>query len=277
MTEQQGEVGIQELCELARVPRASYYRYLRRAAPEKAETELRDQMQRICLEHRYYGYRRVAAELVKRGLMASPKKVRRLMAEDNLLAIRKRKWVSTTNRSHRLPAFPNLANLVEPDGPDQLWVADLTYLRLRSVFVFLAVVLDAWSRRVIGWALGTTLTASLPKRALLVAIECRRPQPGVIHHTDQGAQYACSEYVSVLDENQLIGSMSRPGTPWDNALCESFIKTLKQEEIHCNRYNSIEDLRRGLEVFIDDYYNHKRLHSALQYRTPVEFETRLKE
>jgi putative transposase len=277
MTEQQGEIGIQELCELARVSRASYYRYLRRSAPEKAETELRDQVQRICLEHRYYGYRRVAAELVKRGLGATAKKVRRLMAEDNLLAIRKRKWVSTANGSHRLPAYPNLANLAEPDGPDQLWVADLTYIRLRSVFVFLAVVLDAWSRRVVGWALGTTLTASLPKRALLAAIDSRRPQPGVIHHSDQGAQYACSEYASVLDENQIIGSMSRPGTPWDNARCESFIKTLKKEEIHCTRYNSIEELRRALEVFIDDYYNHKRLHSALQYRTPVEFETRARE
>jgi len=273
MTEQQGEIGIEQLCRLAQVPRASYYRHWKRVAPREAEGELRDRLQRICLAHRQYGYRRVYAALKKEGLIVNKKKIRRLMREDNLLAVRERKWVTTTESAHRLAVFPNLARFLEPDGPDQLWVADLTYIRLRSEFVYLAVVLDAWSRRVVGWALGRDLTASLPKRALLAAIAERRPDHGLIHHSDRGVQYASREYVTVLEQHQMIGSMSRPANPWDNAQCESFLKTLKQEEIRCQRYHTMEELRRNLELFIDEYYNCRRLHSALDYRAPAEYES----
>lgn len=273
MTQQQGKIGIERLCELARVPRASYYRHWKRAAPGEAEGELRDRLQRICLAHRYYGYRRIHAALRKQGLIVNAKKIRRFMREDNLLAVRRRKWVTTTDSGHRLAVFPNIACFLEPDGPDQLWVADLTYIRLRSEFVYLAVVLDAWSRRVVGWALGRDLTASLPKRALVAAVAQRNPEPGLVHHSDRGVQYASLEYVAVLEQHQMIGSMSRPAHPWDNAQCESFLKTLKQEEVHCRRYSTLEQLRSNLEVFIDEYYNEKRLHSALAYRSPAEFES----
>ena len=272
MTQQQGGIGIERLCELGRVARASYYRWWRRAAPPEAGGELRDRLQRICLAHRYYGYRRVQAALRKQGFRVNHKKIRRLMREDNLLAVRKRKWVTTTDSRHGLTLFPNLAPLMEPDGADQLWVADLTYIRLRSEFLYLAVVLDAWSRRVVGWALGREFTASLPKRALLSAIAERHPEPGLIHHSDRGVQYASLEYVAALQQHQIIGSMSRTAYPYDNARCESFLKTLKQEEIHCQRYDTLEQLRGNLEQFIEHYYNQQRLHSALDYRSPAEFE-----
>ncbi len=234
--------------------------------------ELRDRIQRICVAHRFYGYRRVQSELGKQGFRVNHKKVRRLMREDNLLALRKRQWITTTDSNHQLAVFPNLAHFVEPDGPDQLWVADLTYIRLRSEFVYLAVVLDAWSRRVVGWALGRNLTATLPKQALLAALAQRSPEPGLIHHSDRGVQYASLEYVSVLVRHQIVGSMSRPAYPYDNARCESFLKTLKQEQIYCQRYCTLEGLRCRLEEFIEHYYNQQRLHSALEYRSPAEFE-----
>jgi transposase InsO family protein len=233
---------------------------------------LRDRIQRICLAHRSYGYRRVLAALRKQGFPVIHKKVRRLMREDNLLAVRRRKWVATTDSRHQLAVFPNLAPWIEPDGSDQLWVADLTYIRLRSEFVYLAVVLDAWSRRVVGWALGRDLTASLPKRALLNAIAERHPEAGLVHHSDRGVQYASLEYVAVLQEHQIIGSMSRSAYPYDNARCESFMRTLKREEIHCRRYSTMDELRSNLEQFIECYYNQERLHSALDYRSPAEFE-----
>lgn len=263
MTQQQGGIGIERLCELSRVARSGYYRYWKRAAPPEADVELRDRIQRICVAHRFYGYRRVQSELGKQGFRVNHKKVRRLMREDNLLALRKRQWITTTDSNHQLAVFPNLAHFVEPDGPDQLWVADLTYIRLRSEFVYLAVVLDAWSRRVVGWALGRNLTATLPKQALLAALAQRSPEPGLIHHSDRGVQYASLEYVSVLVRHQIVGSMSRPAYPYDNARCESFLKTLKQEQIYCQRYCTLEGLRCRLEEFIEHYYNQQRLHSAL--------------
>lgn len=272
MTQQQGGIGIERLCELSRVARSGYYRYWKRAAPPEADVELRDRIQRICVAHRFYGYRRVQSELGKQGFRVNHKKVRRLMREDNLLALRKRQWITTTDSNHQLAVFPNLAHFVEPDGPDQLWVADLTYIRLRSEFVYLAVVLDAWSRRVVGWALGRNLTATLPKQALLAALAQRSPEPGLIHHSDRGVQYASLEYVSVLARHQIVGSMSRPAYPYDNARCESFLKTLKQEQIYCQRYRTLEGLRCRLEEFLEHYYNQQRLHSALEYRSPAEFE-----
>lgn len=273
MTQQQGEIGIAGFCQLAGVARAGYYRYWIRKAPQEADGELRDRIQRICLAHRAYGYRRVRAALGKQGFVVNHKKIRRIMREDNLLAIRRRKWITTTDSRHQLAIFPNLAPFMELDGADQLWVADLTYIRLRSEFVYLAVVLDAWSRRVIGWALDRQLTASLPKEALRRAIAARRPAAGLVHHSDRGVQYASLEYVTLLHDNQIVGSMSRTGYPYDNARCESFMKTLKQEEIRCRRYGTMDELRKNLEEFIDHYYNERRLHSALAYRSPQEFES----
>jgi transposase InsO family protein len=272
MTQPQGGIGIERLCELSRMARASYYRYRKRAAPREADGELRDGLQHICLAHRAYGYRRVRAALRQRGFLVNHKKVRRLMREDNLLAVRRRKWITTTDSRHPLEVFPNLARFVEPDGADQLWVADLTYLRLGREFVYLAVVLDAWSRRVVGWSLGRDFTASLPKQALLGAIAARRPAAGLIHHSDRGVQYASLEYVAVLERHHMIGSISRTAYPYDNARCESFLKTLQQEEIYCRRYGTLEELRGNLEQFIEQYYNQQRLHSALNYRSPAEFE-----
>jgi putative transposase len=272
MTRQQGEIGIDGFCRLAGVARVSYYRYWERKEPEEADRELQDRIQRICLAHRSYGYRRVRAALRKQGFVVNHKKIRRIMREDNLLAIRRRKWITTTDSHHQMAIFPNLAPFMEPNGADQLWVADLTYIRLRSEFVYLAVVLDAWSRRVVGWALGRHLTVSLPKEALLHAIAARRPAAGLVHHSDRGVQYASLEYVTLLHDHQMVGSMSRTGYPYDNALCESFMKTLKHEEIRCRRYATMDELRRNLEGFIDGYYNDQRLHSALAYRSPKEFE-----
>ena len=273
MTAQQGGISIQRLCELARVAPATYYRHWKRAAPQEADVELRDRVQRICLAHRYYGYRRVKVELGRQGFLVNHKKVRRLMREDNLLALRRKKWIATTDSRHRFAVFPNLAPVFEADGVDQMWVADLTYIRLRNEFVYLAVVLDAWSRRVVGWAAGRDLATWLPRQALSDAIAKRKPPPGLIHHSDRGVQYASQEYVSVLEEYQMIGSMSRKAYPYDNARCESFLKTLKQEEIRCHSYSSLEELRGNLAEFIECYYNKQRLHSALGYRPPAEFES----
>jgi transposase InsO family protein len=272
MTQQQGEIGIDGFCRLTGVARVSYYRYWKRKAPQEADGELRDRIQRICLAHRSYGYRRVRAALGKQGFVVNDKKIRRIMREDNLLAVRRRKWITTTDSRHQLAIFPNLAPFMEPDGADQLWVADLTYIRLRGEFVYLAVVLDAWSRRVVGWALDRQLTASLPKEALQRALAARRPAAGLVHHSDRGVQYASLEYVTLLHDNQMVGSMSRTGYPYDNARCESFMKTLKQEEIHCRSYATMDELHRNLEEFIDHYYNEQRLHSALAYRSPKEYE-----
>jgi transposase InsO family protein len=272
MTQPQGELGIERLCELARVSRASYYRHWQRAAPAEADVELRDRIQRICLAHRFYGYRRVGAVLRKQGLTVNHKKLRRLMREDNLLAVRKKKFIATTDSRHYLSVFPNLAVCFDPQGANELWVADLTYIRLRGEFVYLAVVLDLYSRRVVGWALARSLQAALPAQALERAVAERQPAPGLIHHSDRGVQYASQEYIALLEKYAMIGSMSKPGYPYDNAHCESFLKTLKQEEIDCRQYTNLEDLSAHLAEFIGTYYNQQRLHSALGYQSPEEFE-----
>jgi transposase InsO family protein len=198
--------------------------------------------------------------------------VLRIMREDNLLAIRYRKYILTTNSQHDCPVYLNLAARMTLTGVNQLWVADITYIQLRAEFVFLAVVIDRYSRKAIGWALARSLTAQVAVRALQQAIGRRQPPPGVVHHSDRGTQYASAEYMAILDANQMTPSMSRPANPYDNAACESFMKTLKQEEIYCNRYADYSELSDHLEEFIDTYYNRLRLHSALGYRTPEEFE-----
>jgi putative transposase len=261
------------MCWLARVSRAGYYRHLAAGHPDEEEVEVRAAVQQIALSHhRRYGYRRVSAELRRQGLQVNHKRVARLMREDNLLAIRHRRFVITTDSKHSLEVYVNLAARMKLSGPNQLWIADLTYIRLHREFVYLAVILDKWSRLVVGWALGRTLAARLAVTALQRALEARQPKPGLVHHSDQGIQYASAEYAAEMNAHKMTPSMSRPANPYDNATCESFMKTLKQEEIYCREYRDLEDLETHLEEFLTRYYNQRRLHSALGYRTPEEFE-----
>jgi putative transposase len=261
------------MCVLAQVSRASYYRQLAEREPVREEVETRAAIQQIALAHkRRYGYRRVAAELHRQGLAVNHKRVARLMREDNLLAIGRRKYVLTTDSRHTLKVYLNLASRMELTGINQLWIADITYIRLAGEFVYLAVVIDRYSRKVVGWSLDRSLAVKLTIAALNQAVQNRQPPPGLVHHSDRGIQYASRDYVEVLKTHDITPSMSRTANPYDNAACESFMKTLKYEEIHCRQYSTIEELSTNMEEFIDQYYNRKRLHSALGYRTPEEFE-----
>jgi transposase InsO family protein len=269
----QGSMTVERMCELARVSRGSFYRSLKEQRPAEEETEVRSTIQQIALEHRRrYGYRRICAELRRRGMQVNHKRVLRMMRKDNLLALRKRRFMVTTNSNHKFEVYLNLARRMKLSGMDQLWIADITYIRLKAEFVYLAVILDAFSRKVVGWALDRTLANRLTISALEQAIGQRRPRPGLVHHSDRGLQYARGEYVAVLEKFGIVASMSRPANPYDNASCESFMKTLKREEIYANRYENLEQLRTNIEGFIEQYYNRQRLHSALGYRSPEEFE-----
>jgi len=269
----QGSLSIERMCQLAQVSRAGFYRSLQESEPGEEEMEVRSAIQQIVLEHRRrYGYRRVTAELRRRGMLVNHKRVSRLLREDNLLAVQPRAFVVTTDAKHEFEVYLNLANRMKLTGINQLWVADITYIRLKAEFVYLAVILDRFSRKVVGWALERTMATRLPKAALEQAIAARQPPPGLVHHSDRGVQYAADEYVKVLQQHQMIPSMSRPANPYDNASCESFMKTLKREEIYANDYLDLEHLRTNIEVFIEQYYNRSRLHSALGYKPPEEFE-----
>ena len=269
----QGNLSVERMCQLTQVSRASFYRSLQQQEPELEEMALRTAIQQIFLEHRRrYGYRRVSQELRRRGMSVNRKRVQRLMQTDNLLAVQRRAFVVTTDSKHEFEVYLNLASRLKLTGINQLWVADITYIRLQKEFVYLAVILDAYSRKVVGWALGRTLAASLPKEALEMAITARQPEPGLVHHSDRGVQYASAEYIQVLQQQGIVPSMSRPANPYDNASCESFMKTLKQEEIYLNDYRDLEHLRSHVGVFMELYYNRCRLHSALGYRPPEEFE-----
>jgi len=205
-------------------------------------------------------------------MLVNRKRVLRMMQEDNLLAVRRRKFVCTTDSRHPFEVFLNLAKRMELTAPNQLWVADLTYIRLQQEFVYLAVVLDAFSRRVVGWAMNRSLRSTVAVDALEQALKSRKPLPGLVHHSDRGVQYASHDYIELLRRHGATCSMSRVGNPYDNAKCESFLKTLKQEEIYCREYRDIDDLRIHSSAFLDDYYNHQRLHSALGYVSPAAFE-----
>jgi transposase InsO family protein len=252
--------------------RAGFYRW--RVPPQTMplEMELRDQMQKVALAWPAYGYRRITHELQHRGFEVNHKHVLRMMREDNLLCVRRRAFMVTTDSRHNLPVYPNLAREIKPTAINQLWVADITYIRLRTEFVYLAVVLDAFSRRVIGWALGRTLQAELAVAALRMALLERKPSPGVVHHSDRGVQYASHDYTDLLKQHHATISMSRKGNPYDNAACESFMKTLKQEEVYRNEYRDFHDAHSSIGEFLERVYNQKRLHSALGYVPPAEFE-----
>jgi putative transposase len=260
------------MCELAAVSRASFYRDWEQKAPDEAQIALRDAVQRTALAHRDHGYRRITPLLQRAGFVVGADKVRRILRTDNLLAVRRRKFVVTTDSNHRFRVHPNLAESMQLTAPNQLWVADITYIRLRREFVFLAVVLDAFSRKAIGWELGRTLQTSLALAALEAAIAGRTPQPGLVHHSDRGTQYASNDYVRRLESCGAHLSMSRPASPWENGKCESFIRTLQREEIDARHFGSFAELRQHLEEFMEQIYNRVRLHSALGYRSPNEFE-----
>ena len=263
---------VQRLCARARVSRAGFYRYRPAARKPDPDMALRDALQRVALEFPSYGWRRMTAELQRRGWAVNHKRVYRLMREDNLLCLRKRKFVVTTDSDHGLPVYPNRARALVLTGLDQLWVADLTYVRLEQEFVYLAVILDAFSRRVIGWVLDRTLEAALTGQALRMALARRRPAPGLVHHSDRGVQYARRAYTQLLQDHGIQISMSRKGNPWDNPACESFIKTLKYEEVYRTEYRDLADARASIGAFLEKVYNQKRLHSALGYLPPAEFE-----
>jgi transposase InsO family protein len=263
------------MCELAQVSRAGYYRFRQASAPVTNDMELRDDIQRIALEFPCYGWRRVTAELRRQGWTVNHKRVRRILREDNLLCLRKRKFVVTTDSHHGRTVYPNLAAHMELSGLNQLWVADITYIRLEAEFVYLAVVIDAFSRRVIGWALERHVEDDLTLAALRMALQQRRPVAGLVHHSDRGSQYASGDYTDLLKAHGCEISMSHKASPWENAGCESWMKTLKCEEVYRQEYRDLSEARASIARFIDKVYNQKRLHSALGYRPPVEFEQAL--
>jgi len=257
------------LCQMAGVSRARYYRGLRTPEPAKTDTVLRENIQQIALDCSCYGYRRVTHALHRQGIKANHKRVLRLMREDSLLCLRKKRFIATTDSDHRLPVYPNLAAGMDIITPDQLWVSDLTYIRLGREFIYLAVVLDACSRRCLGWSLGRRLDAAVATSALRMALKGRKPQ---VHHSDRGVQYASAEYTNLLKENDVQISMSRKGNPYDNAKAESFMKTLKYEQVYLSEYDNLTDAKAQIGHFLEAVYNQKRLHSSLGYLPPAEFE-----
>jgi putative transposase len=266
---------IREMCESSRVSRASYYRSWRKQEPKQEALALRDAIQRLALKDRHCGYRRIGRWLKRDGWVVNHKRVLRLMREDNLLSIRRRCFVVTTDSAHRWRVYPNLARRMVLSAINQLWVADITYVRLQQEFIYLAVILDVYSRRVVGWSISRQLDSSVAQQALEAALKERQPEPGLIHHSDRGVQYACGDYVKRLEAAGITISMSRPGNPWDNAWAESFMKTLKVEEVDGRHYRNFDHAVSMIGSFIEEMYNEQRLHSALDYLSPVEFEEKL--
>jgi putative transposase len=273
-TQLQGPAEIERRCWLAGVSRAGYYRHWQASAPRQQETALRDEIQRLSLAERFYGYRRLTVLLQRSGWMVNHKRVARIRREDNLLCVPKQAFrPATTDSRHRFVVYPDLARRLVPTTLNQLWIADITYVRLSEEFIYLAVVLDAFSRRVIGWSLASHLQASLALTALEMALHEREMVPGaLVHHSDRGVQYACSDYIQRLEQAGIQPSMSRAGCPWDNAMAESFMRTLKREEVDGRAYRDLIEATGLIGTFLEAVYNRHRLHSALAYLTPEIYE-----
>lgn len=266
---------VEGACRTLSLPRCTWYRLCKDDCLPDPDIELRDQIQKIATIRSVYGYRRITAELGRQGVMANHKRVLRIMREDNLLCLRHRRFITTTDSEHGLPVFPNLAREMLVDGVDQLWVSDITYIRLRGEFIYLAVILDAYSRRVIGWELSRRIDTELTVGALRMALTTRQIKPGLVHHSDRGVQYASREYTDYLNEASITISMSRRGNPYDNAQAESFMKTLKYEEVYLGEYANLSEARQRISHFLTQVYNRERLHSKLGYVPPEEFEAGL--
>jgi putative transposase len=277
ITEFAPQTSIARLCSALELSRSDYYRTRSGVEAEDADCDMREQIQRIALEFTSYGYRPMTAALRRRGLVVNHKRVLRLMREDNLLGLRRRAFVVTTDSAHRLPVYRNLVPELTLTGLDQLWVADITYIRLLREFIYLAVILDAHSRRCIGWALGETLRSELAVAALEMALATREVRPGLVHHSDRGVQYASGAYTGLLKSRGVRISMSRRGNPYDNAKAERFMRTLKEEEVYLFEYESMAEAVDRIGTFLDDVYNQKRLHSAIGYVPPAEFEQSLRQ
>jgi len=266
-----------KLGEAVGLARSTIFRQLHApiASSSTNEVELRGQIQSIALEMRSYGYRPITKELHRRGVKANHKRVLRLLREDNLLCLQRQAFVRTTDSNHALTVYPNLARGLALSNINQLWVADITYIRLRREFVYLAVILDAYSRRCIGWALSRHIDTQLALTALRMALQTRTIQPGLMHHSDRGVQYAADDYVALLQAHKIKISMSRTGNPYDNAKAERFMRTLKYEEVYMNDYETLAEVLASVQHFIEAVYNRKRLHSAIGYQPPAEFEASL--
>ncbi len=270
-----GTLSISSMCRLAQITRPQFYRQCGRAVEVESRSEFDEQVKVVALERPSYGYRRVRAELSRRGNNYGEKKVRCSMREQNLLCKKRRRFIATTDSKHGHPVYPNLAREINVANLNQLWVADITYVRLVRGFVYLAAILDAYSRRVIGWAISHSLDARVAVAALNMALAARQVGNDLIHHSDRGVQYASGEYTNLLKERSIRISMSRRGNPYDNAKCERFMRTLKEEEVYLSEYETMSEALESIALFIEEVYNQKRLHSALGYMPPVEFEQQL--
>jgi putative transposase len=260
------------LCAQLGVSRSWYYARAKGPTPQERDAALRDAIERLVLAFPGYGYRRVTQALRRDGWAVNHKRVLRVMREESLLCQLKRRFVATTDSRHTYASYPHLLAGLVLDRLDQAWVADLTYIRLPTTFVYLAAILDAYSRRCVGWALSRWIDTDLTLAALAMALAQRQPAPGLIHHSDRGVQYTSGEYIARLEGVGARISMAARGNPYENAKAESFFKTLKYEEVYLKGYRNLEDALVNLEAFIEDVYNTKRLHSSLGYRPPVEFE-----
>lgn len=265
-------LSVRNRCRIAQVSASSYYAWTKQARGEYSDKELANQIEQVLEEFPGYGYRRVTKQLQKRALTVNKKRVQRVMQDRGLQRRRKRRFVRTTDSKHSHRVYPNMIRGVTVERPDQIWAADITYVRLVRGFVYVAVLLDLFSRKVIGWALSSSLHAELAVDALKMALQSRTVKPGLIHHSDRGVQYACEQYVEILLKHGLNISMSRKANPYDNAKLESFMKTLKTEEVYLNQYETESEARVNIGKFIEQLYNKKRLHSSLSYCSPVEFE-----
>lgn len=265
-------LSVRQRCRIVRVSSSAYYAWANEAERSELDDGLLAEIQAVLEEFAGYGYRRVSKELQKRGTGVNKKRVQRVMHAHNLQRRRKRRFVRTTDSNHALPVYPNLLPDVVIERPNQVWAADITYVRLVRGFVYVAVMLDLFSRRVIGWAVSGSLHTELVMQALTMALQTRTVQPGLIHHSDRGIQYACQQYVHLLQSHGITISMSRKGNPYDNAKLESFMKTFKTEEVYLNEYDTEQEARQNIGLFIETIYNKKRLHSSLGYCSPNEFE-----